>query len=671
MVDGISVLSFDIFDTLILRRVKQPSDIFGIIFERNKKCLEPYFSCAGWIKFRKEIELVARTKKNEVDIYDIYQEGKGYIPSVSYMIEQEFACECEACVLNEEIVLEIIRAKQHGYKVVLISDMYWPLKYIRRLLAGCGFDMELDGIYISCDYGVSKYDGKLFDIVMNQMNVVPSEMCHIGDNITSDYINPINKGINAKLYTMSSFSEIYFPFLEMEEKRCDRLNILPIRLMTGKTGYDRDEYWYIIGAMIYAPLVVGSLEFVIDTALNENIERIFPFMREGEFFSEILRILVQNRKLNLDIKELYVSRSALKKALEDEQIGYGAIKYFERMGLNKPFLTFDIGYAGTTGTLLDNLLKKHNVSVRSIHCLGIEWSTSIQNLIKGHDLRGYIHAEDDQEWKDIRAWILEMSFMSEKGRTESYRAEGFPQVKNIPYDKEQMKNAEKCREGIRDFVRRYCKIKRHKPDMHIIASESHDILSRFFRSPLIKEVNAVRNMVYDENYFASFNWKVIDDEQVASFKEKGFLSFGYTDGKREAEWVAGISTLCNPTFPYEDIIYHRLEYEKIECVRSLNKYLSDLGEEKFFLVGFGFWGREILKYLTLINKMEYLEGIIDNNPSLRRLNICKKEVTNMADIANSKYNNYLLSVQKKEVRVLLEKKLHELRKECKVCSVWE
>ena len=671
MVERMKVLSFDIFDTLLLRRVKQPCDIFGVLFERNKMYLEPYFSCGGWIKFRTEIENVAREKKIEVNINDIYYEGKGFIPSISYMIEQEFMCECDACVLNEEIVREITKAKQQGYKVVLISDMYWPVEYIKRLLVSCGFDIELDGIYISCDYGESKFNGKLFDIVLDNLNVLPSEMCHTGDNIRSDYINPINKGINAKLYTLSSFSEIHFPFLKMEKKHSDRLNILPIRLMTGIKGYDQDEYWYIIGAMIYAPFVVGSLEFVIDTAVNENIGRIFPFMREGEFFSEILKILIQSRGLSLDVKELYVSRSALKRALEDEQIGHGAIKYFERMGLNEPFITFDIGYAGTTGTLLNNLLKKYGIFTRSIHCLGIEWSTAIQNIIKGNDLRGYIRAEDEQEWKDIRAWILEMSFMSEKGRTESYDTDGFPQVKHIPYDEGQIIDVRKCQEGIRDFTRRYCEVKRHRPEIRIMASESHDILSRFFCSPLVRDVNAVSDIVYDETYFACFNWKVIDDKRVSDFKEKGFLSFEYTDDRRETEWVAGINTLCNPTFSYEDIMYQRLEYDKIECIKNLYKYISSLNKEKFFLVGFGFWGQEILKYLIAINKLECLEGIIDNNPSLRGLNICKNRIINMVDSSDLRGSNYLLSVQKKEIQMALEKQIHGLNKKCRIHSIWE
>jgi len=671
MAKRIKLISFDIFDTLILRRVKRPCDIFGVLFERNKAYLGSYFSCEGWVKFRQEIESAAREKKAEANIHDIYYEGRKYIPSVSFMVEQEFMCECDACILNGEIAREIIKAKQQGYQVILISDMYWPAEYIRRLLNSCGFHLELDGMYLSCDYGESKANGKLFDVIMQNMDLLPSEIYHTGDNIHSDYMKPVSKGINAKLYTLSSFSEIYFPFLEMEERHCDRFHILPVRLMAGMKGYSHDNDWYVIGAMIYAPFVVGALEFVIDIALKEHIERIFPFMREGDFFSEILELLLQNRNLSLEVKELYVSRSALKRALEDDRIGHGAVQYFERLGMNEPFITFDIGYAGTTGTLLDNLLKEYGISTRAVHCLGIEWSASIQNMIKGHDFRGYIHAENDQEWKDIKAWILEMSFMSEKGKTESYGMDGHPEVTFVPYDKEQVANARKCQDGIRDFAKRYCEIKRHKTDIEITASESHEILSRFFRNPLIKEVNTVGNTVYDEDYFASFRWKAIDGKQVSYFKKKGFLSFEYGDDRREAEWVAGINTICNPSFPYEGIMYHRLEYQKIECIKKLYRYILKLVHGKFFLVGFGLWGREILKYLAVINELECLEGIIDNNPSLRGLDICKKRVISMEDASGSEYNNYLLSVQKKEIRTSLEKQIYKSNNKCRIYSIWE
>ena len=77
-----------------------------------------------------------------------------------------------------------------------------------------------------------------------------------------------------------------------------------------------------------------------------------------------------------------------------------------------------------------------------------------------------------------------------------------------------------------------------------------------------------------------------------------------------------------------------------------------------------------MKYLTAINKMDCLAGIIDNNATLRGVNICKKRIISMEDSLDLRYDHYLLSVQKKEARVSLEKQIYKLNKKCQICSIW-
>lgn len=92
MTKRMKVLSFDIFDTLILRRVKQPCDIFGVMFERNKAYLESYFSCKGWIKFRQEIESAARKKRQrQILMISIMKEEHTFRPSVLWLNRNFYA----------------------------------------------------------------------------------------------------------------------------------------------------------------------------------------------------------------------------------------------------------------------------------------------------------------------------------------------------------------------------------------------------------------------------------------------------------------------------------------------------------------------------------------------------------------------------------------------------
>ena len=49
-----------------------------------------------------------------------------------------------------------------GKKVYAVSDMYLPKK-IEAMLQKCGLDF-LDGVFVSCEYGVQKRSGKLFKL---------------------------------------------------------------------------------------------------------------------------------------------------------------------------------------------------------------------------------------------------------------------------------------------------------------------------------------------------------------------------------------------------------------------------------------------------------------------------------------------------------------------------
>ena len=42
----------------------------------------------------------------------------------------------------------------------------------------------------------------------------------------------------------------------------------------------------------------------------------------------------------------------------------------------------------------------------------------------------------------------------------------------------------------------------------------------------------------------------------------------------------------------------------------------------------------------------------------------------MEDSLDLRYDHYLLSVQKKEARVSLEKQIYKLNKKCQICSIW-
>lgn len=157
-IDSHEYISFDIFDTLIMRKVLEPTDVFDIVerlleekgFENNR--------------FR-ERRVSAEEALKYPAIGQIYEElGK------RYYISEEILCQwmqLETMVESRVLVprgkmIELYRyALDQGKKVFLISDMYFPEKEMERFLRKCGVE-DWDGLFVSCDYGRGKSEGGAF-----------------------------------------------------------------------------------------------------------------------------------------------------------------------------------------------------------------------------------------------------------------------------------------------------------------------------------------------------------------------------------------------------------------------------------------------------------------------------------------------------------------------------
>ncbi len=664
------LVSFDIFDTLILRLVRRPWDVFGVMYGHNSELLVNSFTRDEWIGYRRELEKSAWEKKRDYNIFDIYKEGQ--FSSFNYLtfVDAEFQSECEVCFLNPFIVKRIQDEKNRGNKVALVSDMYWPREYIERLLKNCGFSEEVDAIFISNEHGCTKEDGGLFDVVSDYFNIPAEGITHIGDNIRSDYVSARRNSLKMELYPAISFKDMRFPFLYMESDKAGICS-LPIRLLAEYYNNNDADVWHTIGAMIYGPFVVGAMEWLVDLARKEKINRIFTFMREGELFANVLRKMLKNSESGLNVEALYVSRSSLKRSLSEEEQAKNALDYFKQMGLDAPFISFDIGYGGTIASFLDEFLDANGIREKRIHCLGVQWSKSYRNIIDGHDIRGFIHAENENERNDIIAWIFEMCFMCDKGSTCGYDSAGSPMTQEIVYGKEQVDGMIKCQKGIMDYVDAYCEVKKSKKDFKIESEECYEILSRFFHYPLVNEANTVRNMEYDESFFDNFMWKAIEDREIDCFKRKGFSSFEGIDNGRQLEWVAGINTICNPHSPLIMSAYNKQDYSKAECINDLMRIIETIPEkEKVYLVGFGKWGKESIAILNALDLLERVEAIIDNEKLMHGLEIIGKKIIGITDSDSGGCRNYILTVQNKKVRDELEAEIKTINPNAKISSLW-
>ena len=196
-------ISFDIFDTLIVRPFYDPSDIFILLNPKAQELLGTFLS---FDQIRREGEMLAReyygmkygwediTLK---EIYDFISEHYGIGRETTDRIMQlEQELEIRFCIARKSglELLEFSRAV--GKQVILISDMYLPEETIRNILEKCGIS-GYEKIFISCKYRKLKYDGGLFLEAASEMAVKPGDLFHIGDTWKSDILGSEKAGVRS------------------------------------------------------------------------------------------------------------------------------------------------------------------------------------------------------------------------------------------------------------------------------------------------------------------------------------------------------------------------------------------------------------------------------------------------------------------------------------------
>lgn len=195
------VISFDIFDTLIVRQCGNPLNVFNIVQDLYSE--ETGIIISDFYQNRIEAERMARLVKGkeEVTIDDIYRflvrnYGRKNCERLKNL---EISVEVEQCVAVPEIV-DIYNSciENEGKNVFIVSDMYLPMDSIKQILNKNGIKQPCK-IYLSCKEQVTKRKGGLFKLLMKENHGVAKEILHIGDNFKSDFLMAHLLGMHAFL----------------------------------------------------------------------------------------------------------------------------------------------------------------------------------------------------------------------------------------------------------------------------------------------------------------------------------------------------------------------------------------------------------------------------------------------------------------------------------------
>lgn len=318
----INMYSFDIFDTVITRKTKKPSEIFELMQEKmqtdkNYSWLSP--------RVRNNFALLrVAAEKNAVDfysekrqitlknIYEIFSSMTG-IPDeyIDDLIQLELSTEKLSVVPIKENIDLIMEYRNSGERVIFISDMYLSEKEIRFLLQDLHYVFNDIKIYVSADCNCLKSTGELFTYVKNKEKLTYEKWIHIGDNYFSDYLIPRQLGITTKLYKNKIPKDAYL--VQINDNEVSR------KAYTAITNIYKDYYGPKLVGLFAGILLYDYIEWIIEMAILRHLTKLCFIARDGYILKKIADNIISTEKIDIETEYVYSSRISWR-CVDDEAI---------------------------------------------------------------------------------------------------------------------------------------------------------------------------------------------------------------------------------------------------------------------------------------------------------------------------------------------------------------
>lgn len=318
------VISFDLFDTLLVRPCMQPTDILRLVGLR----------CGfkgSYLEMRRAAEKAARKNADfeEIQYDEIYCNFKKLFDVDAKLVEKFKATELEI----EEQYLSARRSLKEIYdfacsldkEIIIVSDIYLPKTFIEKILLRNGF-AGYHKIYLSSEYRVMKSSGNLYKTVLADLEtegITPSQILHMGDNEKSDVAIPKTFGIKTIHIPRTNYlvrkNRKLKSLYDNIERRLD--NSLIIGFAVNRTFddpfrfYHPDTFFYgskfSISNMLFGPFFFSFVKWMYEDCIREKVNTLCLVYRDGYIPEKIIDCISPYYDNIPEIRRLYLTRALI------------------------------------------------------------------------------------------------------------------------------------------------------------------------------------------------------------------------------------------------------------------------------------------------------------------------------------------------------------------------
>ncbi len=291
LIQSFDIISFDIFDTLLLRPYVNPADMFVHMERAYKK--------TGFVAWRTGAEAAfyrTHGTTREARLVDIYSVPGDFADMQAAEMDWEYNI-LTANPKMKEIYDFAIAA---GKRVIIASDMYLPQEFIERTLSKNGF-AGYHKLYLSNEINHRKDRGDMYGYILADLDVAPNKVLHIGDNKHSDFEQARRNGISAYLYTRVADS-----YMAKNRKAASFYAANPglgasiiTAMCAARSSFG--DYWTDFGYRYAGPVAYAYARWIYNRATECGLKNILFIARDGYLVQKVFNTINQG-----EIKNSYV-----------------------------------------------------------------------------------------------------------------------------------------------------------------------------------------------------------------------------------------------------------------------------------------------------------------------------------------------------------------------------
>jgi FMN phosphatase YigB (HAD superfamily) len=305
-----SVVSFDVFDTLVIRPFLRPEGARAYLAWEVKE----RFNVDDFSDLRQRAESRARISAGkDVDTAAIYDalasmpDGQGLpTPQIRQL---EIDMERRLLRPRQALVDVALRMRKAGKTVIGVSDMYLDGDTLAAVLPG-EVRNAVEKSYVSCDTGWRKDTGETWERLPGKLAQNRAEWLHVGDNEHSDIQLPYDLGFMPPVHVLRPGALLdVVPALRPLRPSTSQASHWPNQMLSGLIANrlaalaDLDPFAFddavsiddaeTLGYVALGPLVLDYLTWAGRLAVSEHAEQILFLSREGFLLQQEYEFLRQ------------------------------------------------------------------------------------------------------------------------------------------------------------------------------------------------------------------------------------------------------------------------------------------------------------------------------------------------------------------------------------------